>query len=204
MKKILFAGAMVCFSVVAAVHGASPECDNMGYEVRLKELRSASDPEAAIAASAAMTDLIVGMTSSLIVNLNVGNISRESIGETCFLLGLLRAGRAAESMASHIDLELRATEVRKSGELTSLPRWVSHPCREGLVKIGRPAVPVVMELIRLGDSGEVRELAVRTIREIEGGESCRVILGEAADGASGVERERLNKALQLCLNLHQR
>lgn len=109
-----------------------------------------------------------------------------------FLLGLYRMPDAASHMAKYIALE--ETERRRNKRL---PLWGRYPVAEALIRIGRPAVPAMLQNIATSDDEKVCELSANVIRHVEDPEIGRFIVERAIKKQPDAEKKkRLQEALK--------
>ena len=184
MEKLTF------FSLVLPIALACPALGRDDLNCNLSEYASqlrVSDraPEISRNIARAHSDL----ESSLVATMQIDGLADESKAEACYLLGVLRSMEATTQIAVEIDLM-----VVEKKDINRLPRWTSHPCREALVNIGKPAITAMIELIRTNSSSSARDLAALTVFQIEGVDAGRSRLAKALGEARGIERDRLREA----------
>jgi len=124
-------------------------------------------------------DMVVALTKErfalqkeLIRQLNSPKSKHHQIS-AAYLLGLYRMERAVRDLANVITLE---AEVRRQ-EKEWL--WNQYPVVEALVRIGRPAIPAMLENIEAGKGEKITELSVKVIRHVGTAAIAKMILEEA-------------------------
>lgn len=90
-----------------------------------------------------------------------------------YLMGLYRLEATVWTLANIIDLESKPTWNDK------LPLWGRHPAAGALLKIGRRAIPAMLDNIKTAKREKITRLSVWVIQHIETPAITKMILEEA-------------------------
>lgn len=91
-----------------------------------------------------------------------------------YLMGLYRLERTVPELTKIIDLKSKP-RINDA----EFPYWDKYPVVEALVKIGRPAVPAMLENIKAGKGEKIMKLSVKVIRHVETPIIAKIILEDA-------------------------
>jgi|SRR5579862_7288732 len=110
-----------------------------------------------------------------------------------FLLGEYRADQAVGDLAAIIKLQ-----NDEDMEHRHLPLWTKYPAYEALIKIGAPAIPLMVEKLESEQDAAARLLEVSVIRGVYGAEIGKVVLERAeARQTDSSKKAKLSEALKL-------
>jgi hypothetical protein len=114
------------------------------------------------------------------------------------ILGDLRAAEAVDQLAANITLTppVIEWEIRRKEE--------RYLCAVALAKIGVPAVPAMLKIIRTGDDEVARQVAAWVLNEVLGADLAPVLLEGALKSAERPEEQaRIKAALQYVQRLRE-
>ncbi len=103
------------------------------------------------------------MTNDLVRQLGDATVSNEGKVYAIYLLGQLRAAPAVTVLLEHLDL--RANKTDPAG---GIGRWGTYPAQEALVKIGTPAVNMILDKLPLEGNQVRRQLMCAVISDAVG------------------------------------
>jgi hypothetical protein len=133
------------------------------------------------AGTAEREDMVVALTkkrlalqTDLLKQLNSPKSEEHQIS-VIYLLGLYRMEGAVRDLANLITLEAKV-RIQKREWL-----WDQYPVVEALVKIGRPAIPAMLENIKAAKGEKVTELSIKVIQHVETLAIAKMILQEVID-----------------------
>ena len=115
--------------------------------------------------------------------------SNEVRVRACYLLAFLGVERAAETLATYVDVDSGVV-----GDFDKIRRWRRHPCLEALMAIGRGrAVQSLVELLKRGEKEDLTGEVLRALYWMQG-DAALESLDQAFLDASSEEAARLRKA----------
>ncbi len=185
-KFVLIWLAWLIFSICQC----SAQEAQVDWKDAVKRLEEADTAESAREASRQLSEMISGLGRYLVSTLNNQDLLPETRAEACYLLGMLRFEQGVEALAQHIDFEYILTK-----EMSRIPRWSAHPCQEALIRIGKPSVGILLELIKMNDSRKIRDFALMALYAIEGVASAKFLLKKEYDESVGEHHKRLFEAM---------
>ena len=103
------------------------------------------------------------ITTNIIGQLRNAGLPNEGKVYAIYLLGELRAAPATNILIENIDL--KATKVDRKG---AIGRWGPYPAQEALVKIGTPAVNMVLDKLPTEQNDLRRQLMCAVISDAVG------------------------------------
>lgn len=112
-------------------------------------------------------------------------------GTIAYLLGLCRAEQAAGPLAKHLAIKLPSRLKAKESILSE------RPVTSALIRIGKPVVPEMLNVLKESDHSGIRAEAVKVIRFVEGKEISVFVLELAIRKETDQrQKQRLESALQ--------
>ncbi|MBA3684684.1 MAG: hypothetical protein H0W72_05520 [Planctomycetes bacterium] len=177
-------------AAVAAEEPAPPEIPRSELPSRLDRLARMREPERTLLLHELAFER-QRVFEVLIRSLDAANT--EARLHAAFLLGQWRLDQAAPHLARQITL--RDEHVGERGLLEQKDAavwfWGEYPAQEALIRLGKAAVPSLIELLGRSDDEDTRRLAAAALSAIEGPLARTVLALAARDELDPPRRDRL-------------
>ena len=109
-----------------------------------------------------------------------------------YLLGIYRMERSVPALAQAIALQDKRNRIT-DGE----PLWEKYPAVEALIRIGKPSITSMLDLIQTKDDAKIRDLATMVIFHVEGHDVSEFIINNYIEKQTELgKKDRLKIALQ--------
>lgn len=186
---------LACFIIFIAFSvwlfaGVKPMERNTEYNMKINRIDELDEPEKLEFINNLCKERLA-LKSALIRQLDSANTNDGKFA-AAFLLGYYRMEQSVRSLSNYITLEnvQRALHEKQ-------PLWGRWPIVEALIRIGRPAIPTMIENIETGDDQKVRENSTIVIRYVEGYDIGRYILEKAIEEQENkIKKNNLKLALK--------
>jgi hypothetical protein len=183
VPKAVLVTLCVCFQVLGATKGDKPLLDknnSVDKEWQNEAIRLSNERLKLI------NELIIRLRQERETELKV---------VTCYLLGEYRATEAVNDLLEVITLQ---SSIEQDNEVNRLPLWGKYPAHEALIKIGIPAIPLILAKLETESNLLAMRLEVHVVHMVYGKELAKVVLGQAITlQMDDSKAKRLKLAIQL-------
>ena len=181
-----------CLTIILFIGAIKLKCEeDIMYPEQIKEVLSKLDSLDEYSQMKLLSNIDAQRTNILgILLTELGTTTSKKVQTGCiYLIGALRFSDGVNELINRIDFDVG----ERNHEIHREPLWERYPAMEALIKIGKPSVQPILNLLSQ-EKDELRiDLAIKVLRYVEGPEMSMILLENYYKSSKNIEKRNILK-----------